>query len=157
MNVGLQHEAAARRLNLKNTRDRAFQIGARIAAAHAGVLNRDQVHKEQPVCNTLTHVPVADFICLQEVHEQRAAESLERHLHRHYPHCLSDPGVLHWRHGRLAMGSGLLIASKYTILNASYKAFKGNGACRGVSRGVLMAKVREKETWARVIAFFKAP
>ncbi|KAK1803983.1 hypothetical protein P4O66_003918 [Electrophorus voltai] len=57
-----------------------------------------------------------DFLCLQEVFDQRASERLCGQLHRYFPYVLSDVGHCGWRaccSPFRFLNSGLLLASRY--------------------------------------------
>ncbi|KAG5839788.1 hypothetical protein ANANG_G00208690 [Anguilla anguilla] len=85
-----------------------------------------------------------DFLCLQEVFDRRAAARLRRQLHRYFPFVLSDVGRYAWKGccSRFKfLNSGLLLASRYPILDADYQCYpnaRGHDAL--VSKGALFAK-----------------
>ncbi|XP_035252742.1 sphingomyelin phosphodiesterase 3 [Anguilla anguilla] len=87
-----------------------------------------------------------DFLCLQEVFDRRAAARLRRQLHRYFPFVLSDVGRYAWKGccSRFKfLNSGLLLASRYPILDADYQCYpnaRGHDAL--VSKGALFAKVQ---------------
>ena len=87
-----------------------------------------------------------DFLCLQEVFDERAAGRLRRQLHRYFPYLLSDVGRYAWRGccSRFKfLNSGLLLASRYPILDAHYECYpNGRGEDALASKGALFAKVR---------------
>ncbi|XP_059392204.1 sphingomyelin phosphodiesterase 3-like [Carassius carassius] len=87
-----------------------------------------------------------DFLCLQEVFERRAAERLRRQLHRYFPFVLSDVGRYGWKGccSRFKfLNSGLLLASRYPILDAHYECFpNGRSEDALAAKGVLFAKVQ---------------
>uniref|UniRef100_A0A9J8DNA4 Sphingomyelin phosphodiesterase 3 n=1 Tax=Cyprinus carpio carpio TaxID=630221 RepID=A0A9J8DNA4_CYPCA len=87
-----------------------------------------------------------DFLCLQEVFERRAADRLRRQLHRYFPFVLSDVGRYGWK-GCCSqfkfLNSGLLLASRYPILDAHYECFpNGRSEDALAAKGVLFAKVQ---------------
>ena len=131
-------ETMARSKNLRNTHGRARQIATRVAAAHT------VHHAEHPIANTLTHFPWGDFLCFQGVFDPQAENTLRGQLHLHYPFCLHNVGIKSWRHNRFITNSGLVLFSKYPVLDARFVPFEhSSGRERFVSKGVLMAKVRE--------------
>ncbi|XP_031420207.1 sphingomyelin phosphodiesterase 3 [Clupea harengus] len=87
-----------------------------------------------------------DFLCLQEVFDERAAGRLRRQLHRYFPYLLSDVGRYAWRGccSRFKfLNSGLLLASRYPILDAHYECYpNGRGEDALASKGALFAKVQ---------------
>ncbi|XP_028814874.1 sphingomyelin phosphodiesterase 3 [Denticeps clupeoides] len=87
-----------------------------------------------------------DFLCLQEVFEERAAGRLRRQLHRYFPYLLSDVGRYAWK-GCCSqfkfLNSGILLASRYPILDAHYECYpNGRGEDALASKGVLFTKVQ---------------
>ncbi|XDV53141.1 hypothetical protein PO909_021723 [Leuciscus waleckii] len=87
-----------------------------------------------------------DFLCLQEVFDRRAADRLRRQLHRYFPFVLSDVGRYGWKGccSRFKfLNSGLLLASRYPILDAHYECFpNGRSEDALAAKGVLFAKVQ---------------
>lgn len=134
-NVRLLPEAVARKHNLRNTAERAKQLAVRIASS-------DMPHHTTPVSTVLQAFPTCDFICLQQVYDRAAVERILFYLNTHWPFILEDTGVLHWRAHRLCAGSGLMLLSKYPIMDAEFKQFPGVAGKDGrFCRGVLIAKV----------------
>lgn len=88
-----------------------------------------------------------DFLCLQEVFDRRAMERLCWQLHRYFPYILSDVGRYGWKGccSRFKfLNSGLLLASRYPILDAHYECYpNGRSEDALASKGALYAKVRE--------------
>ncbi|XP_072519405.1 sphingomyelin phosphodiesterase 3 [Salminus brasiliensis] len=87
-----------------------------------------------------------DFLCLQEVFDRRASERLCRQLHRYFPYVLSDVGRYGWKGccSRFKfLNSGLLLASRYPILDAHYECYpNGRAEDALASKGALYAKVQ---------------
>uniref|UniRef100_A0A3B4C090 Sphingomyelin phosphodiesterase 3 n=1 Tax=Pygocentrus nattereri TaxID=42514 RepID=A0A3B4C090_PYGNA len=87
-----------------------------------------------------------DFLCLQEVFDRRASERLCRQLHRYFPYVLSDVGRYGWKGccSRFKfLNSGLLLASRYPILDAHYECYpNGRGEDALAAKGALYAKVQ---------------
>ncbi|XP_027016022.1 sphingomyelin phosphodiesterase 3 [Tachysurus fulvidraco] len=87
-----------------------------------------------------------DFLCLQEVFDRRATERLCGQLHRYFPYILSDVGRYGWKGccSRFKfLNSGLLLASRYPILDAHYECYpNGRAEDALASKGVLYAKVQ---------------
>ncbi|KAI5617230.1 sphingomyelin phosphodiesterase 3, partial [Silurus asotus] len=87
-----------------------------------------------------------DFLCLQEVFDRRASERLCCQLHRYFPYVLSDVGRYGWKGccSRFKfLNSGLVLASRYPILDAHYECYpNGRSEDALASKGVLYAKVQ---------------
>ncbi|MCJ8734484.1 hypothetical protein PDJAM_G00235900 [Pangasius djambal] len=87
-----------------------------------------------------------DFLCLQEVFDRRATERLCWQLHRYFPYVISDVGRYGWKGccSRFKfLNSGLLLASRYPILDAHYECYpNGRSEDALASKGVLFAKVQ---------------
>uniref|UniRef100_W5KNU4 Sphingomyelin phosphodiesterase 3 n=1 Tax=Astyanax mexicanus TaxID=7994 RepID=W5KNU4_ASTMX len=87
-----------------------------------------------------------DFLCLQEVFDRRASEKLCRQLHRYFPYVLSDVGRYGWKGccSRFKfLNSGLLLASRYPILDAHYECYpNGRSEDALAAKGALYAKVQ---------------
>ncbi|XP_062317240.1 sphingomyelin phosphodiesterase 3 [Osmerus eperlanus] len=87
-----------------------------------------------------------DFLCLQEVFDHTSTSRLRSQLHRYFPFVLSDVGSYGWRHccsHFKFLNSGLLLASRYPILDAHYECYpNGRGEDALAAKGVLFAKVQ---------------
>ncbi|KAM9754370.1 LOW QUALITY PROTEIN: sphingomyelin phosphodiesterase 3 [Menidia menidia] len=87
-----------------------------------------------------------DFLALQEVFDHGATGRLRRQLHRYFPYVLSDVGRYGWK-GLCSrfkfLNSGLMLASRYPILDARYECYpNGRGEDALAAKGALFAKVR---------------
>ena len=86
-----------------------------------------------------------DFLCLQEVFDHTSTSRLRSQLHRYFPFVLSDVGSYGWRHccsHFKFLNSGLLLASRYPILDAHYECYpNGRAEDALAAKGVLFAKV----------------
>ncbi|XP_068168079.1 sphingomyelin phosphodiesterase 3 [Antennarius striatus] len=86
-----------------------------------------------------------DFLALQEVFDHGATTRLRRQLHRYFPYVLSDVGRYGWKGccSRFKfLNSGLLLASRYPILDARYECYpNGRGEDALAAKGALFAKV----------------
>ncbi|XP_033898814.2 sphingomyelin phosphodiesterase 3-like [Acipenser ruthenus] len=90
-----------------------------------------------------------DFLCLQEVFDKRAAEKLKNQLHHYFQHVIYDVGCYAWKGcGPFKfLNSGLLLASRYPILDASYRCFpNGRGEDALAAKGALFVKVHVGST-----------
>lgn len=87
-----------------------------------------------------------DFMALQEVFDHGATSKLRRQLHRYFPYVLSDVGRYGWKGccSRFKfLNSGLLLASRYPILDARFECYpNGRGEDALAAKGALFAKVR---------------
>ncbi|XP_014890913.1 sphingomyelin phosphodiesterase 3 [Poecilia latipinna] len=86
-----------------------------------------------------------DFLALQEVFDHGATTRLRRQLHRYFPYVLSDVGRYGWKGccSRFKfLNSGMLLASRYPILDARYECYpNGRGEDALAAKGALFAKV----------------
>ncbi|XP_044049783.1 sphingomyelin phosphodiesterase 3 [Siniperca chuatsi] len=86
-----------------------------------------------------------DFLALQEVFDHGATTRLRRQLHRYFPYVLSDVGRYGWKGccSRFKfLNSGLMLASRYPILDARYECYpNGKGEDALAAKGALFAKV----------------
>ncbi|CAL1595231.1 unnamed protein product [Knipowitschia caucasica] len=86
-----------------------------------------------------------DFLALQEVFDHGSTTRLRRQLHRYFPFILSDVGQYGWKSccSRFKfLNSGLMLASKYPILDARYECYpNGRGEDALAAKGALFAKV----------------
>lgn len=87
-----------------------------------------------------------DFLALQEVFDHGSTTRLRRQLHRYFPYVLSDVGQYGWKGccSRFKfLNGGLLLASRYPILDARYECYpNGRGEDALAAKGALFAKVR---------------
>ncbi|KAM9816438.1 sphingomyelin phosphodiesterase 3 [Syngnathus typhle] len=86
-----------------------------------------------------------DFLALQEVFDHSSTTRLRQQLHRYFPYVLSDVGRYGWKGccSRFKfLNSGLLLASRYPILDARYECYpNGRGEDALAAKGALFAKV----------------
>ncbi|KAM3609008.1 uncharacterized protein V6R79_008427 [Siganus canaliculatus] len=86
-----------------------------------------------------------DFLALQEVFDHGSTTRLRRQLHRYFPYILSDVGRYGWKGccSRFKfLNSGLMLASRYPILDARYECYpNGKGEDALAAKGALFAKV----------------
>uniref|UniRef100_A0A3B3TXW7 sphingomyelin phosphodiesterase n=1 Tax=Poecilia latipinna TaxID=48699 RepID=A0A3B3TXW7_9TELE len=92
-----------------------------------------------------------DFLALQEVFDHGATTRLRRQLHRYFPYVLSDVGRYGWKGccSRFKfLNSGMLLASRYPILDARYECYpNGRGEDALAAKGALFAKVTHQAQW----------
>lgn len=86
-----------------------------------------------------------DFLALQEVFDHGATTRLQHQLHRYFPYVLSDVGRYGWKgccSSFKFLNSGLMLASRYPILDARYECYpNGRGEDALAAKGALFAKV----------------
>ncbi|XP_053741266.1 sphingomyelin phosphodiesterase 3 isoform X1 [Synchiropus splendidus] len=86
-----------------------------------------------------------DFLALQEVFDHSGTSRLRTQLHRYFPYMLSDVGRYGWKgccSSFKFLNSGLLLASRYPILDARYECYpNGRGEDVLAAKGALFAKV----------------
>ncbi|KAG7231007.1 hypothetical protein INR49_025036, partial [Caranx melampygus] len=86
-----------------------------------------------------------DFLALQEVFDHGSTTRLRRQLHRYFPYMLSDVGRYGWKGccSRFKfLNSGLMLASRYPILDARYECYpNGRGEDALAAKGALFAKL----------------
>lgn len=163
-NVCLLPELLSRINNLPNTEKRAIQIGERIVVDHFFFQNsmdtiisvprklrrnsHGHKHKDggyynlEPGHNILTHFPKLDFLCLQETWDRHYSHKLMNELHKVFPWIIYDVGRTNLFTNRFFLNSGLMIASKYEILDADFKPYTDSvSQCNFSCKGLLMVKV----------------
>eukprot|EP00049_Salpingoeca_infusionum_P004781 m.83622 g.83622 ORF g.83622 m.83622 type:complete len:561 (+) comp12725_c0_seq2:501-2183(+) len=136
-NTALFPEGRARKFNVRHNDDRARDIGVRFASAAA------VTRAQRPPASTdhlLQDMVAADFVCLFQVHDPASAHRLRYQMRNHFPFMISDEGVLLMRRGRLCIGSGIMLASKYPIMDAEFIPFPGPFD-NHIARGMLAAKL----------------
>ncbi|KAM7176164.1 sphingomyelin phosphodiesterase 5-like [Macrochelys suwanniensis] len=89
--------------------------------------------------------PDVDFVCLQEVFDQRAAARLCRLLSPHYEHIVYDVGAygLQGCSALKLLNSGLFLASRYPVLAAQYRCYPNGSREDALSaKGLLSVQVQ---------------
>lgn len=84
-----------------------------------------------------------DFVCMQEVWTIDTALKLKKFLHEKYPYIIYDAGTKNFSSNKnIGFESGLLIASRYPIVEVDFKQFTTkSGLCAYTSKGLLITKV----------------
>jgi sphingomyelin phosphodiesterase 3 len=84
-----------------------------------------------------------DFLCMQEVWSIDTAKKLKNMLHDTFDYILYDAGTNTFKSNKfIGFDSGLLIASKFPIVDANFSSFSVRvGSCSLTSKGLLTAKV----------------
>ncbi|XP_006019123.1 sphingomyelin phosphodiesterase 3 [Alligator sinensis] len=121
----------------------------------ASIMKKTSVRKKKHMDEAFDHEISAffpanlDFLCLQEVFDKRAAEKLKEQLHHYFEYILYDVGVYSC-HGCCSfkfVNSGLLFASRYPIMDATYHCYpNGKGTDSLASKGALFLKVQVGST-----------
>ena len=83
-------------------------------------------------------------MCFQEVFDYRAAKKLVDALHGWFGHIVYDVGIDSWQTNRFLMNSGLVVASRYPIVDVAFECYKeSQNEDKAVSKGLLIIKVSE--------------
>ncbi|CAK6439020.1 unnamed protein product [Pipistrellus nathusii] len=132
-NLCLLPDGLARFSNLRHTQRRADAAGAlllaglRAAPSRYGATDCSPPPEPGAPSGVLTAAlpPALDFVCLQEVFDLRAARPLVSRLAPHLGPVLHDVGTFGLQPGPhlKLLGSGLLLASRYPLLRAAFRAF----------------------------------
>ncbi|XP_062935370.1 sphingomyelin phosphodiesterase 5-like [Cynocephalus volans] len=133
-NLCLFPDGLARFSNLSHSQQRAQAIGTALLAGLRPSPYRatgcsqpcSQPWPRAPRGVLMAAVPAdLDFVCLQEVFDLRAARRLVRRLAPNLGPVLYDVGTLGLQPGPYLklLGSGLLLASRYPLLRASFRCF----------------------------------
>ncbi|XP_040847521.1 sphingomyelin phosphodiesterase 5-like [Ochotona curzoniae] len=147
-NLCLLPDGLARFSNLPHSQRRAEAIRA---ALLAGLQSSEDSRCRQPQpgapCGVLQPVLPAglDFVCLQEVFDVRAGGRLVHCLAPCLGPVLCDVGTLGLQRGPhlKLLGSGLLLASRYPLLRASFRCFpKARREDSLASKGLLSAQAQ---------------
>ncbi|XP_012503410.1 PREDICTED: sphingomyelin phosphodiesterase 3 [Propithecus coquereli] len=149
-NLCLFPDGLARFSNLWHSQRRAEAIGAALLAGLRPSLYR-ATDCSQPWPRAKRGVVVAavpaglDFVCLQEVFDLRAARRLVGRLAPNMGPVLYDVGTLGLQPGPhlKLLGSGLLLASRYPLLRATFRCFpNARGEDALASKGLLSAQAQ---------------
>ena len=90
-----------------------------------------------------------DVICFQGVFEFRAQRKLIRGLRGKFPYIVSDCEVNSWSTNRFRWPSGLVVAGRWPIEDACFKAFTSSRDWdKNISKGILITKVRATLTFS---------
>uniref|UniRef100_A0A8C4NHP7 sphingomyelin phosphodiesterase n=1 Tax=Eptatretus burgeri TaxID=7764 RepID=A0A8C4NHP7_EPTBU len=106
---------------------------------------RKKRHADEPFDHEISAFFPAnlDFVCLQGIFDRRAAEKLRQQLWPCFPHILYDVGACGFQPcGFKFFGSGLLLASRFPLLDAEFRCFPHARRVDALaSKGALLAKV----------------
>ncbi|XP_075774762.1 sphingomyelin phosphodiesterase 5-like isoform X2 [Pelodiscus sinensis] len=160
-NVCLLPSGLAKWSNLGQTQQRAEILGHRLTQGEARAGPRDGATRygataasvviEMPAGErgagqiSASFPPGVDFLCLQEVFDQRAATRLCRRLSPVYRHILYDVGVYGLQGCRApkVFNSGLFLASRHPLLAAQYHCYpNGAGEDALSAKGLLCVQVQ---------------
>lgn len=148
-NLCLLPDGLARFSNLSHSQQRAEAIGAvllgSLRTSHYGATGCSQPLPAVPGGVLRATIPTdLDFVCLQEVFDLRAARRLVRALVPNLGPVLYDVGTYGLVPGPYIkiLGSGLLLASRYPLLRATFRCFpNARREDAMASKGLLSAQV----------------
>lgn len=143
MNVLMGQELLSKLNNCSFVYERLKKIAAQIVKQEDYALfncrNVDHLSKDEVV---LSSFPKMDFICLQEVTDRFFALALISMLRKHYSHFVFDVGDHALKTNMYLMTSGLMVASKFPIIDIEFRPFSTKkGWQRAVSFGVVICKI----------------
>lgn len=160
-NVCLLPSGLAKWSNLGQTQQRAEILGHRLTQGEARAGPRDGATRYGATAASVviempdgergagqisaSFPPGVDFLCLQEVFDQRAATRLCRRLSPVYRHILYDVGVYGLQGCRApkVFNSGLFLASRHPLLAAQYHCYpNGAGEDALSAKGLLCVQVQ---------------
>ncbi|XP_050795365.1 sphingomyelin phosphodiesterase 3-like isoform X2 [Gopherus flavomarginatus] len=143
-NVCLLPNGLAKNSNLGQMKQRAARIGQRLTHGEASTSfaspRSSQFDRERgagPGEISVPFPPDVDFVCLQEVFDQRAGAHLCQLLSPFYEHIVYDVGAygLQGCCTLKVLSSGLFLASRYPVLAAQYRCYPN-----GIREDALSAK-----------------
>lgn len=148
-NVCLLPDGLARFSNLPHSQQRAEAIGAALLnglrPSLYGATGCSPQRFGEPGGTLMAQMPAGlDFVCLQEVFDIRAARRLVRRLAPNLGPVLYEVGTLGLQPGPYlkVLGSGLLLASRYPLLRATFRCFpNARREDAFASKGLLSAQV----------------
>ncbi|XP_006879487.1 PREDICTED: sphingomyelin phosphodiesterase 3-like [Elephantulus edwardii] len=149
-NLCLLPDGLARFSNLPHSQRRAQTLGtvllAGLRASLYGATDRRPQQAGGPLGVLEASVPGGlDFVCLQEVFDLRIGNHLVRRLAPNLGPVLYDVGMLGLQPGPhlKLLGSGLLLASRFPLLRATFRSFpNGRREDALASKGLLSAQVQ---------------
>ena len=162
MNLCLLPELGSKINNLDHTRHRAKCAGERIIidqyfftnlSEHSyhtqnGYIRHVSKKKLKNTPETGNNVGVnshfshLDFICCQEAFDRDCAKLLVSELHKVFPWVVYDVGICGIKANLCGLNSGLMVASRYPILDVDFKQFgMKTGLDHVCDKGLLMIKV----------------
>uniref|UniRef100_A0A8C0IS73 sphingomyelin phosphodiesterase n=1 Tax=Chelonoidis abingdonii TaxID=106734 RepID=A0A8C0IS73_CHEAB len=151
-NVCLLPNGLARNSNLGQMKQRVARIGQRLTQGEASASfasprssQLDGEGEAGPGEISVPFPPDLDFMCLQEVFDQRAGARLCQLLSPFYEHIVYDVGAYGLQDccTLKVFGSGLFLASRYPVLAAQYRCYP-NGIREDAlsAKGLLSVQVR---------------
>ena len=146
MNILLGQEAIGKFNNCSLVYNRIPRIAAEIRKQeeyfmeNLSIPPNKKLTKSESVVSTF---PRMDFICFQEVFDRIHALSLISMLRNHYRHFIFDIGDNSLRTNCFLLNSGLMIASKYPVLEVKFHPFTWKSSVwqKGISYGVVTCKL----------------
>lgn len=148
-NVCLLPDGLARFSNLRHSQRRAAALGTvlldGVQGSRYGATGCSGTGLGSPRGALISKVPAGlDFVCLQEVFDLRASSRLVHGLASNLGPVLYDVGTFGLQPGPhlKLLGSGLLLASRYPLLRAAFRAFPEARLEEAMaSKGLLSAQV----------------
>ena len=162
MNVCLLPELAAKVNNFDQTKRRAKTAGERIIIDQFFFTNvwESQQHLQNGYIKhsinrnfksslksghdfgVVSHFPYLDFLCIQETFDRDCAKLLLQELHKVFPWVVYDVGTCGIKANYCGIVSGLMVASRYEIIEVDFKRFPyKTGLDHLTDKGLLMVKV----------------
>ena len=146
MNILLGQEAIGKFNNCSLVYNRIPRIAAEIRKQekyfmeNLTILPNNKLTKSETVVSTF---PRMDFICFQEVFDRIHALTLISMLRNHYRHFIFDIGDNSLGNNCFLLNSGLMIASRYPILEVKFHPFSWKSSVwqKGISYGVVTCKL----------------
>uniref|UniRef100_A0A8C3FHR3 sphingomyelin phosphodiesterase n=1 Tax=Chrysemys picta bellii TaxID=8478 RepID=A0A8C3FHR3_CHRPI len=152
-NVCLLPNGLAKFSNLGQIKQRVAHIGQRLTEGEASASFAGPRSHQSPTGReglgpgeiSAPFPPDVDFMCLQEVFDQRAGARLCQLLSPFYEHIVYDVGAygLQGCSALKVFNSGLFLASRYPVLAAQYRCYP-NGICEDAlsAKGLLSVQVQ---------------
>uniref|UniRef100_A0A8C4VJV9 sphingomyelin phosphodiesterase n=1 Tax=Gopherus evgoodei TaxID=1825980 RepID=A0A8C4VJV9_9SAUR len=150
-NVCLLPNGLAKFSNLGHMKQRAARIGQCLTQGEASasfygatMASPPRPEKAGPGEISVPFPPDVDFVCLQEVFDQRAGAHLCQLLSPFYEHIVYDVGAYGLQGCSLkVLNSGLFLASHYPVLAAQYRCYpKCSGEDALSAKGLLSVQVQ---------------
>ena len=143
MNILLGQDAIGKFNNCSLVYNRIPKIAAEIRNQedyYIENLSNEKLTKSESV---VSKFPRMDFICFQEVFDRIHSLALISMLRKHYRHFIFDIGDNSLGTNGFLLNSGLMIASKYPIMEVKFHPFSWKNSVwqKGISYGVVTCKL----------------
>lgn len=155
-NVCLLAEFLSRFNNLSDNKGRAQEIGKRIREGqtelNSSIYEKIKYNNITRNANDnevssfdhaiLTRFPPVDVLFIQEAWVPFCCRELIKHLISRFPYIVYDVGKNSWKDNKFQNNSGLLIASRYPIMDLDFSCYRSKCyPCNFASKGLLQIKV----------------